>query len=560
MVPATAFSTAVEVKKPITKTVSLDLVSQTESTSPTPGHMAIPRPHPDLSTIKRDVVTIPDVTVSSMSGIVVDMLEQVDESVILGYLEELVGFGPRVTGTPACVAAAGWIYNEFQNMGLSVRYHNWSNGGYTSKNVEATIYGMESEDEIYIICGHYDTVSGSPGADDDGSGVVAVMTAAYIMSQYVFNYTIRFVTFSGEEQGLLGSEVYAQQAAAQGENIVGVLNADMIGFALSAYDGSNLKVYEDTASEWLYTFTNNVKNQYNDYIHLNLLHSGYTWGSDHNSFWDYGYCALFYHEYNFNDYYHSPEDTIENMNITYATKVTRIMLATLAELAHPSYPSNPPAVPTITGPINGVINQEYTYTVVTTDPDDDDVYYYIDWGDGTNSGWLGPYTSGAPIQSSHTWLGLGSYQVRVKAKDINAAQSTWSEPLVVTIFGNAPPNKPTIDGPTNGKIGVTYQYNITATDPDGDQVYLFVSWGDNTNTGWIGPYSSGEVVIVSHKWNRKGTYTISAKARDIWGYESSWATLTVVMPRDQSISQQTSQQNNQLLQMMTKTIKQISNR
>ena len=101
----------------------------------------------------------------------------------------------------------------------------------------------ETSDEIYIICAHYDTVSAGPGADDDTSGTVAVIMAALIMSQYQFNHTIKFVAFSGEEQGLLGSEVYAQQAAAARWNIVGVLNADMISYAVTTSDGNNLIVY-----------------------------------------------------------------------------------------------------------------------------------------------------------------------------------------------------------------------------------------------------------------------------------------------------------------------------
>ena len=62
------------------------------------------------------------------------------------------------------------------------------------------------------------------------------------------------------------------------------------------------------------------------------------WGSDHYYFWEYGYDAVFYAEYNFNDYYHSDEDIIENMNITYATRFSRLILATLAEMAQQPRP------------------------------------------------------------------------------------------------------------------------------------------------------------------------------------------------------------------------------
>ena len=86
-------------------------------------------------------------------------------------------------------------------MGLETSFHNWSYNGYSARNVEAILPGTnESSDEIYIICAHYDSVPGSPGADDDGSGTVAVMASAYIMKDYSFEHTIRFVTFS--DQGL----------------------------------------------------------------------------------------------------------------------------------------------------------------------------------------------------------------------------------------------------------------------------------------------------------------------------------------------------------------------
>jgi hypothetical protein len=93
-----------------------------------------------------------------------------------------------------------------------------------------------------------------------------------------------------------------------------------------------------------------------------------------------------------------------------------------------------------------------------------------------------------------------------------------------------PPNPPIITGPTQGKIKVDTDYNFTATDPDNDDLYYFIDWGDHTNTSWIGPYPSGELTIKSHTWSTKGTYTIKAKVKDIYGNESSWGQLSVTMP------------------------------
>ena len=497
---------------------------------PTPGYAPIPSSDTsnDLSLAHEPL----DITAATMDDIVVGMIEEVDESVYLNYLEDLVGFGPRRTGTSSCIAAATYIFDQFESFGLEVRYHHWAYGGYDSNNVEATINGLnETSDEIYIICGHYDTVSSSPGADDDASGTVAVIIAAYIMSQYQFEHDIKFVAFSGEEQGLLGSAVYASEAANQGWNIVGVLNADMISYAITISDGNNLIVFENTASEWLYIYTLGINNEYSDYIQLTLTHGGSTWGSDHNSFWDEGYDALFYFEYTETPYYHTSGDTIDHINATYAVKNVRLILATLAELAEATIPSNAPNIPTLSGPSHVVINESGTFTVLTTDPDNDNIYYFIDWGDGTNTGWIGPYPSGTSNQSSHIWEDLGNYSVKAKAKDIYGVQSGWSEPLIVIVSNNSPPGAPTIAGETSGKVGVTYQYEFSSTDPNGNDVYFFIFWGDETDTDWVGPYNSSEVAIISHKWDEKGTYTISARAKDVGGYESNWSQLKVTMPR-----------------------------
>lgn len=366
---------------------------------------------------------------------IITMIESMDEPLILRYLENLTDFGPRITGTTACQEAGGYIYDEFQDMGLEVRYHDWSYGGYSDRNIEATLEGTnETSDEIYIICAHYDSVPGSPGADDDGSGTVAVIAAAYIMSQYVFNHTIRFVTFSGEEQGLLGSHEYVEEAYNNGDNIVGVLNVDMIGFAITTDHGENVKVYYNDASVWLLEFTEDISEEYYDYINLNIIPSGFSWGSDHYSFWEVGYDAIFYHEYEFNHYYHSPQDIIENMNITYDLKCSKLILATLAELAKPGFLSNPPEAPTISGPTSGIAGIEYEYTFVSEDPDDDDIYYYVDWGDGTYNDWIGPYPSGVEAILKHTFTEKGTYTITSKAKDAYGVKSEISDPFTVDIL------------------------------------------------------------------------------------------------------------------------------
>ena len=100
---------------------------------------------------------------------------------------------------------------------------------------------------------------------------------------------------------------------------------------------------------------------------------------------------------------------------------------------------------------------------------------------------------------------------------------------------NRPPETPAISGLEKGKVRVATDYNVTTRDPDGDEVYYFIDWGDGTNSSWIGPVPSGEIIVRSHTWYRKGTYMIQAKAKDILGAESDWGTLSVIMPRTYDI-------------------------
>jgi len=97
---------------------------------------------------------------------------------------------------------------------------------------------------------------------------------------------------------------------------------------------------------------------------------------------------------------------------------------------------------------------------------------------------------------------------------------------------NESPIAPIIDGPANGKVGTKYDYTINTTDPDGDDLSYFVDWDDGTNSGWIGPYHSGEEITQSHTWSKKGTYIIRCMAKDVNGAESDWGTLEVTMPKN----------------------------
>ena len=97
-------------------------------------------------------------------------------------------------------------------------------------------------------------------------------------------------------------------------------------------------------------------------------------------------------------------------------------------------PPNSPDKPS--GETDCLIEQDYTYSASATDPDQDQLYYMFDWGDGTTSSWIGPYPSGSQAQASHLWYNKGMFNVAVKAKDVSGIESPWSEPLPIQIKGD----------------------------------------------------------------------------------------------------------------------------
>jgi PKD repeat protein len=163
------------------------------------------------------------------------------------------------------------------------------------------------------------------------------------------------------------------------------------------------------------------------------------------------------------------------------------------------------------------------------DPDGYILLYEWDWNND------GIYDeSHVSSTATYSWSNGGNYSVTLRVTDNNGATGTQTKTVKVN-SGNQPPEIPSINGPAKGKVGVATEYNFTTTDPDRDQVYYFIDWGDTTNSSWVGPYPSGDLIIESHTWSKKGIYTIKAKAKDIYGNESAWTTLKVSMPLSNNI-------------------------
>ena len=119
-----------------------------------------------------------------------------------------------------------------------------------------------------------------------------------------------------------------------------------------------------------------------------------------------------------------------------------------------------------------------------------------------------------------------------------AIETQWDEFLKIYlgITDNQPPTTPKLSGPELGKPQFELNYTVQATDPENQDLFYYIDWGDDTNTDWIGPYSSGEEVLVNHTYAKKGTYTIKAKVKDVINAESNWATLQIKIPRIKSFT------------------------
>lgn len=152
-----------------------------------------------------------------------------------------------------------------------------------------------------------------------------------------------------------------------------------------------------------------------------------------------------------------------------------------------------------------------------------DIQKYVD-GQATNYGWK--------ITDESYWGDFNIPLTLLRSKE-NVTDSPYLE-----IEANLPPEIPTIDGPTSGDYREAHQWNFTTTDPDNDDIYYYVDWGDGENTNWSLAYNSGQTMPKSHEYPAKGTYTITAKAKDIYGLESDWGTLSVTMPCSYNIPMQ----------------------
>jgi len=334
------------------------------------------------------------------------MVKEISVDSLAQNLTKLVSFGTRATlsnqssNTKGIGAARAWILTRFNE------YAKASNGRLTAfidtttynadkrrvnrpiilGNVVATLKGTDPNDKrIFVISGHLDSrrsndmdsVGDSPGANDDGSGTVAVMECARVMSKHSFPATIIFVTVSGEEQGLLGAYFMAGKAKKENWKIEAVLNNDIMGSnnsnetnivdntrvrvfseGLSVTDTGrvamqirNLGLENDGRSRQLARYVKEVGERYVENLEVMMIYRNdrFLRGGDHTAFVENGFAAVRITEMNENYTRQHQDirvengikygDLIEHIDFEYLRKNTSMNLANLANLA------KAPAVP-----------------------------------------------------------------------------------------------------------------------------------------------------------------------------------------------------------------------
>ncbi len=328
------------------------------------------------------------------------MVQQVSADSLKSYIASMVAFGTRNTlstqtsRTRGIGAARNWVLGKFSQFAKA------SGGRLTSfidtttlqpdkkridtvtvlGNVVATLKGTDPNDKrVFVISGHLDNMRSSvmdrlgdaPGANDDASGVAAVLECARIMSKGNFAATIIFVAVSGEEQGLLGANFMADKALSENVQIEAVLNNDIMGSnnssetniigntkvrvfseGLPAFETEKnaktirqLGLENDGKSRQLARYVKETGERYVDNLEIVMIYRNdrFLRGGDHTPFVENGFAAVRFTEMNEN-YYHQHQDVrlengiqygdlLEFMDFEYLRKNTALNLSSLANLA-----------------------------------------------------------------------------------------------------------------------------------------------------------------------------------------------------------------------------------
>lgn len=256
-------------------------------------------------------------------------------------------------------AARDYIAGQFADSGYKVGFQSYQIDGEDYSNIEVTLTGSQLADDIIVVGAHYDAVVGAPGANDNGSGVAALLELAHRFRNIKLPRTLRFVAFVNEEPphfltGTMGSEAYAKRARQDGQNVVAMFSLETIGYyrdtAGSQHYPPPLNLFYPNQGNFI-AFVGNLRSRAlvsrslrafrqhasfpSEGIAAPAFIPGVDW-SDHRSFWKQGYPAIMITDtapYRY-PYYHSPQDTPDKVDydkMVYVVDGLAKMLEVLAQ-------------------------------------------------------------------------------------------------------------------------------------------------------------------------------------------------------------------------------------
>lgn len=286
----------------------------------------LPQRSAPLNAIYRE--PLPAYRGTSISTLELDsLISLVSQDSLQAYVEHLQSYYRRTAATETNRAAGDWIMSKFQEFGYTTVFKDTfyaevldASGVQLCQNVVAYKEGA-CADCIVIVCGHFDAMPGSPGADDNGSGTAGTMEIARVLEDIPTEASYLFIAFDDEEAGLHGSEHYSLLITMQDKLLLFVMNMDMIGdedndVRARLYHGDDTyyaEMWDDLA---------------NSLVGIDGYLSGSSAGSDHYPFQERGYPVIFAAEYYFSSYYHSARDSTSHMNFEYMTRMVKACLAT----------------------------------------------------------------------------------------------------------------------------------------------------------------------------------------------------------------------------------------
>jgi hypothetical protein len=299
-----------------------------------------------------------------------EMLSLVDSNAIRRNLQAISGLRHRKQsrGLAHLLATRKLLLDSLKAYTRAAHQQTFDYQGYRAANVVGTLTSPAASPGTYVLGAHYDAVEGSPGADDNASGVAGLLEAARILSQYSFKFNINFVCFDLEEEGAVGSQHYLDDGIPAWERVQGAVNLDMIGYYSKqpasqpfpdelrqdypeayrqvAAGGFRANFLLSTANETSAALNAAFTRQAAAYLPelkvlpLVVADDGVKYphafrASDHFRFWDKGLPAIYLGDTGNvrNHNYHSAKDQLGTVNVSFVTRVTKATVAAFAHLA-----------------------------------------------------------------------------------------------------------------------------------------------------------------------------------------------------------------------------------